>query len=91
MRQKLLAALMLFVLTGLPACSGGTQTCIITGLIVGQTYQYGYADSNGNVITGAFEAEATTHNIPGVDASINCASVGVARMDLPLIAEGPIG
>lgn len=37
MRKKTFTALLLIVLTGLPGCSGGTQTCRVTGLSPGYT------------------------------------------------------
>jgi ABC-type glycerol-3-phosphate transport system substrate-binding protein len=82
MRKKILAALLLSVLTGIAACSG-TQTCRVTGLTVGQTYKFGFEDSNGNAIVGEFKAESPTYDIPGVDSSVNCGSILIIRFDLP--------
>ena len=87
MRKKILAALLLSVLTGIAAC-GGTQTCRVTGLTVGQTYKYGYEDGNGNAVIGEFRAEASTYDITGVDSSVNCGSIGIIRVELP--EEPPI-
>lgn len=86
MKKKILAALLLFVLTGISACSGGTQTCSASGLTAGRTYEYGYEDSDGNAVFGTFRAEGPTHDIPGVDSSIDCGSVGFVMLESPLIA-----
>ena len=90
MRRKIFTALLLIVLTGIPGCSGGTQTCLITGLTPDRTYEYGYEDSNGNVVTGQFRASGSTFEIPNVDNSVNCADIGVVNARIDLIAEGPV-
>jgi len=87
MKNKLLVALLLLVLTDIVACTG-THTCSVSGLTVGQTYKFGYEDSNGNAIIGEFRAESTTYELTGVDSSINCGSIGIIRVDLP--EEPPI-
>jgi hypothetical protein len=60
MRKTILLALLLMILTGIPGCSGGTQTCLVTGLTPDQTYEYGYEDSAGNLVTGRFRASGPT-------------------------------
>ncbi len=90
MRKKIFTTLLLIVLTGIPGCSGGTQTCLVTGLSSGYLYEYGYEDSDGNVVTGQFRPEGSTLEIPGVDASVDCGSIGVTRARIDLIAEGPV-
>lgn len=90
MRKKIFPALLLFVLAALPGCIGGTQTCRVTGLSPGSLYRYDYEDSDGNAVVGEFRPEGTTYDIPGVDSSIDCASVDVSRATIDLIAEGPV-
>ncbi|MBC8031461.1 MAG: hypothetical protein H7Z16_15235 [Pyrinomonadaceae bacterium] len=79
MRTTILMALLLIVLTGIPGCSG-THTCTATGLTANQTYQYGYYDSDGNAVIGEFEATGSTFDVPGVDSSVDCASIGIIRV-----------
>lgn len=89
MRKTILMALLLMVLTSIPGCSGGTQTCTATGLSPGYLYEYGYEDSDGNVVTGKFRASGSTYDITGVDSSIDCGNIGVMRATIELIAEAP--
>lgn len=89
MRKSILMALLLIVLTGIPGCSGGSQTCTVTGLTPGGLYEYGYQDSDGNVITGQFRPSGSTYDITGVDSSIDCGNIGVIRGTVELMAEYP--
>ena len=50
MRKKILAALLLFVLTGIGACTGGTHTCTLSGLTAGNLYSYSYVDDLGHTV-----------------------------------------
>jgi hypothetical protein len=71
MRKKTLAAL-LFIVTGLASCSGGTETCTVTGLTSGYLYSYSYLDENGHRVGGDFIATGPTENIPEVPISAGC-------------------
>lgn len=56
MRKKIVTAL-IFTMTILGACSGGTHTCTISGLTQGYLYSYSYVDENGHSVRGDFIAE----------------------------------
>ena len=71
MRKKIFAAL-LFILTGLVACSGGTHTCTLSGLTAGNLYSYSYVDGDGHAVGGDFIAKAPSIDIPNVPNSAGC-------------------
>ncbi len=81
MRKKILTALLLFVLTGI-ACQGGTKTCTVTGLTPNAYYAYSYVNGDGQTITDAFQASASTVDIPNIDSSVNCGSIGIVQFEM---------
>jgi hypothetical protein len=81
MRKKTLAAL-LFILTGLAACSGGTENCTVTGLTAGYLYSYSYLDENGHRVGGDFVATGPTQNIADVPTSAGC-NISLVEIIIP--------
>jgi hypothetical protein len=90
MKRKILVALLVFGLSVLGACSGGTQTCTATGLTAGAWYSYYHVDSEGTEYSGNFQAPGSTFQITDVPSSIDCSSLNIELIKTPLIAiESP--
>lgn len=78
MIKRNLAALLPFVLLGLSACTGGTHTCTITGLIKDHYYMYSYVDGDGRTISDAIQAPGETFDVPNIPNSVGC-DIGVVE------------
>ena len=89
MRQRALAAFLLFVLMVLVACTGASHTCTISGLIKDRIYLYSYTDGDGRTITDAFVAPGETVEFRDVPASVDCGSYQVIG-EVELMVDGPV-